>query len=185
MYAYSSPFRVFSAEGTRVARDLLVKLSKFANQTGRNITLRGIWHVSPFFRDLVTSDEFLGHMAKVFGEPVWPHFYLSNLCLNVGEVGSVSPAEQWHFDSVNYVGVMLLSDITDMEGGQLEILKRPKHIATDLLTRDSPIPEQDLLKVSYGEAGKCIAVQGEFKLFYLFKLILFFRFTPGPSCHAS
>ena len=67
--------------------------------------------------------------------------------------------EQWHFDSVNYVGVMLLSDITDMEGGQLEILKRPKHIATELLTQDT-IPESDLLKVSYGEAGKCIAVQG-------------------------
>ena len=54
---------------------------------------------------------------------------------------------------------MLLSDITDMEGGQLEILKRPKHIATELLTQDT-IPESDLLKVSYGEAGKCIAVQG-------------------------
>ena len=91
-YAYSTPFRVFSREGTRIAREILVNLSQYANHTGRNITLRSIWYVSPFLRDLVLSKEFLGHFEKVFGEPVWPHFYLSNLCLNVGEVGSTSPA---------------------------------------------------------------------------------------------
>ena len=54
------------------------------------------------------SKEFLGHMEKVFGEKVWPHYYLSNLQLNVGQVGSKSPADQWHFDSLNYVAVILL-----------------------------------------------------------------------------
>ena len=91
-YAYSSPFQVFSAEGTRVAREILVNLSQYANFSGRSITLRGIYHVSPFLRDLILSNEFLGHFEKVFGEPVWPHFYLSHLCLHVGKVGSTCPA---------------------------------------------------------------------------------------------
>ena len=91
-YAYCTSFQVFSPEGTRAAREILVNLSKFAYHTGRNITTRSIWYVSPFMRDLVLSKEFLGHFEKVFGEPVWPHFYFSSLCLNVGEVGSTSPA---------------------------------------------------------------------------------------------
>ena len=46
-----------------------------------------------------------------------------------------------------------------MKGGQLEIMKQPKHVATELLINDQ-VQEADLLRVSYGESGKCIAVQG-------------------------
>ena len=57
----------------------------------------------------------LNHFELIIGEPVLPHFYLLNTQINVGKVGNNTPVDQWHFDSVNYVAVTLLSDITDME----------------------------------------------------------------------
>ena len=57
----------------------------------------------------------LNHFEWIIGEPVLPHFYLLNTQINVGKVGNDTPVDQWHFDSVNYVAVTLLSDITDMK----------------------------------------------------------------------
>ena len=71
--------------------------------------------MSPFFRDLMLCDEVLDHFERIIGEPVLPNFYLYNTQINVGKVGGDGPVDQWHFDSVNYVAVTLLSDITDMK----------------------------------------------------------------------
>ena len=61
-------------------------------------------------------DEVLDHFEKIIGEPVFPHMYLYNAAqMNVGKVGGDGPVDQWHFDSVNFVAVTLLSDITDMK----------------------------------------------------------------------
>ena len=61
-------------------------------------------------------DEVLDHFEKIIGEPVFPHMYLYNAAqMNVGKIGADGPVDQWHFDSVNYVAVTLLSDITDMK----------------------------------------------------------------------
>ena len=80
------------------------------------IVYRGIWHMSPFFKDLMLCDKVLNHFEKIIGEPVFPHMYLYNAAqMNVGKVGADGPVDQWHFDSVNYVAVTLLSDITDMK----------------------------------------------------------------------
>ena len=72
--------------------------------------------MSPFFKDLMLCDQVLDHFEKIIGEPVFPHMYLYNAAqMNVGKVGADGPVDQWHFDSVNYVAVTLLSDITDMK----------------------------------------------------------------------
>ena len=61
-------------------------------------------------------DKVLGHFEKIIGEPVFPHMYLYNAAqMNVGKFGADGPVDQWHFDSVNYVAVTLLSDITYMK----------------------------------------------------------------------
>ena len=64
---------------------------------------------------MISSEEFLNHMSNLCGEKVYPHMYLHNAQLNVGKVNN-GPVDQWHFDSVQYVCVSLLSDIEDMTG---------------------------------------------------------------------
>ena len=114
-FAYSDAFQFLSTEGSRVAREILTAMKKCAMDNGRSTCVRGIWHMSPFFRDLMLCDEVLDHFEKIIGEPVLPNFYLYNTQINVGKVGGDGPVDQWHFDSVNYVAVTLLSDITGMK----------------------------------------------------------------------
>jgi len=44
--------------------------------------------------------------------------------VNFGKPGVVGAVDNWHFDSVDYVLVIILSDIEDMVGGKLEILEK-------------------------------------------------------------
>lgn len=39
--------------------------------------------------------------------------------------GEVVPVDKWHTDSVDYVVVIILSDLTDMRGGDLQVSLRP------------------------------------------------------------
>jgi len=158
-FAYSASFQVFSEEGARAGRSILTELKKSASDNGRSKCFRGIWHLSPFFKDMMLSKEFLGHLETICGEAVLPHFYLHNTQINIGKVGAKGPVDQWHFDSVNYVAVALLSDISNMKGGQLELVKHPKQEAINMICNET-YTKDDLLSVSYDAMGKCILVQG-------------------------
>ena len=45
--------------------------------------------------------------------------------INFGEIGSEEEVDIWHLDSVPYVLVILLSDATDMVGGELRVARLP------------------------------------------------------------
>ena len=53
----------------------------------------------------------------------------------------------------------LLSDISGMKGGQLELVKHPKQEAINMICNET-YKKDDLLSVSYDSMGKCIMVQG-------------------------
>ena len=46
------------------------------------------------------------------------HFLLklSNAQLNIGAVGKDKKVDQWHFDSINFVAVLIFSNIDNMIG---------------------------------------------------------------------
>lgn len=60
------------------------------------------------------------------GEKLCPATYGSNsVQVNFGKVGNAAKSvDSWHFDSVDYVVVIILSDIEDMVGGELEVLRK-------------------------------------------------------------
>jgi len=115
-FMYSAPFELFSEEGSRIAHQILIELKTYAKSNGRSCCLRGIWFLSPWFKDLMMSPKFCDHMSNICGEKVYPHMYLHQTQMNVGAVGAAGPVDQWHFDSVCYVNVALLSDIDGMVG---------------------------------------------------------------------
>ena len=117
-FAYSDPFQFLSNEGSRVARKILTAMKNCAMDNGRHTCVRGIWYMSPFFRDLLLCDDVLNHFEQIIGEPVLPNFYLYNTQINIGKVGAEGPVDQRHFDSVNYAAITLLSDISDMKVSQ-------------------------------------------------------------------
>lgn len=50
--------KLFSEEGTRVAHEIFINLKKSAKSNGRSTCVRGIFYMSPWFRDLVSSSAF-------------------------------------------------------------------------------------------------------------------------------
>ena len=42
--------------------------------------------------------------------------------INFGKIDPNYEADKWHFDSVDYVLVIVLSDVQGMDGGNLEVL---------------------------------------------------------------
>lgn len=158
-FMYSEAFQLFSEEGTKVAHEILTNLKRSAKSNGRSTCVRGIFYMSPWFRDLTSSDAFSDHMSAICGEKVHTHMYLQNTQMNVGKVGLKGPVDQWHFDSVQYVCVSILSDIEGMIGGDLELVKHPKEKAINLILNGDYEPE-DLVKVSYEKTGCAILCQG-------------------------
>ena len=49
--------------------------------------------------------------------------------------GASGPVDCWHYDSIAYTGVVLLNDLSDMEGGKLEIMRHDKHVALERFTK--------------------------------------------------
>lgn len=161
--AFTDTFSLLSKEGVRVVHDIVLREKHRAHINHRNTELRGLYYLSPFIRDLVTSSVLLEHLEKFIEEPVVPH----SLCMDAPSVnfGKINTDDEvvdhWHFDSVAYVAVALVSDITDMVGGDLQVIKQEKFQAISMLNLTEGNVEEDfLVTADYKEAGYSILVQG-------------------------
>ena len=193
--AYTAPFDMLSEEGVAVAHRILLREKVHAHRNHRNIELRGLHYRSPWMRALMNDPTLLAHFGRMAGEPVVPHMLLMGApSANFGAAGAApvvgATVDPWHFDSLAYVGVALISDVESMLGGELQLVKRSsKDEAIDLIEATlrrppyilritvsathghSPCylwsqatlnrpPEEAITTVNYERAGRCIFVQG-------------------------
>ena len=122
--AYSAPFRLLSPRGVDAFREVILANEKHAHPLPSRSAkaLRGLGYRSQFMRDFTDCEQVLSHFSAMAGTPLGPHHMGMNMGhANFGEIGNERPVDQWHIDSVPYVCVMLLSDATDMVGGQLQV----------------------------------------------------------------
>jgi hypothetical protein len=70
--------------------------------------------------------------------------------VNFGKIDPSYEVDKWHFDSVEYVFVVIISDIEGMEGGALEVLKMELGTpeATEMMREKGP-PEELVETISY------------------------------------
>lgn len=81
--------------------------------------------MSKYLEDFIHDESFLSKVSEIAGEPLCPATFGSHMAqVNFGRVGESSEVDVWHFDSVDYVLVVILSDITDMVGGELQVLRK-------------------------------------------------------------
>ena len=85
------------------------------------------------------------------------HLKSNILQVNLSISGATGPVDVWHYDSVAYTGVVLLSDVTKMDGGKLEIMNHEKHKALELLSHGLSYTAE---AVGYEAPGKMILAQG-------------------------
>jgi len=160
--AYSAPFRFLSADGTQVLRSIIDDHAHMAKPNDRNVNIRGLGYMSRFLRDLSFCPEVVGLFSALANEPLWPHNMGMNLGhTNFGEIGSDKAVDEWHTDSTDYVYVLILSDITDMVGGELQVLQLADssgEVFNDLKVHG--IPMDKVQRAAYPGAGYCIFMQG-------------------------
>uniref|UniRef100_A0A7S4EZ57 Fe2OG dioxygenase domain-containing protein n=1 Tax=Chrysotila carterae TaxID=13221 RepID=A0A7S4EZ57_CHRCT len=164
--AYTLPFDMLSPAGVQALHAVLMREKVHAHRNHRNVELRGVYYRSPFVRALMNDASLLAHFGRLIGEPVVPHKLLMDApSVNFGESESSSvigsTVDPWHFDSVSYVCVALVSEVESMVGGELQVLKRPKDEAIDLIeaTLNRP-PADEMVTLNYERAGRCILAQG-------------------------
>jgi hypothetical protein len=125
---------------------------------GNKIALRGLYYMSPFVRDLQACPKLREHFRQIAGEELVPHPSFANSPqINLSIEGAVGPVDIWHYDSVAYTGVVLLSNVQEMVGGKLEFMHHDKHKGLDLLAQGKPFKSET---IGYEEPGKMILAQG-------------------------
>eukprot|EP00467_Chlorarachnion_reptans_P016060 CAMPEP_0114503178 /NCGR_PEP_ID=MMETSP0109-20121206/9503_1 /TAXON_ID=29199 /ORGANISM="Chlorarachnion reptans, Strain CCCM449" /LENGTH=380 /DNA_ID=CAMNT_0001681177 /DNA_START=241 /DNA_END=1383 /DNA_ORIENTATION=+ len=161
--AYTEPFRLLSDEGVRALKAAIAShKERFLSQNVRNMSIRGLSYLSDFVREFCFCPEVNAVFSELAGEPLWPHnMAMNHGHTNYGLIGTGRAVDQWHVDSTDYVFVLILSDIRDMEGGELQVLQMPDSSGTafDKLQQEG-IPEHLVETVNYSQAGYCIFMQG-------------------------
>jgi len=124
--AYSAPTRVLSKEGVKALKSIVLKHAHLAKTNPRQAAaLRGLTYKSKFIRDMMSNQKLLAFYSHLAGQPVCLHsFNMNAIQANLGKVQKVKKdIDKWHFDSVDFVMVIILSDMDGMVGGELEVLK--------------------------------------------------------------
>ena len=161
--AYTKPFRLLSSEGVKALRSVVDShKSKYLKQNNRNNCIRGLGYLSQFVRDFSYCPQVIEAFSSIANENLWPHNMTMNLGhTNFGEIGSGRAVDAWHVDSTDYVTVLILSDITDMKGGELQVLQLPDARGnTFARLQMTGIPRELVETSTYFQAGYCIFMQG-------------------------
>jgi hypothetical protein len=161
--AYTAPFRVLSPEGVAAARRALECNQHLAKSNPRaTCYVRGLGYASHFHRGLAydpTLTQLLNTLAR--DELAIHGMTMSISHTNVGQIDTGRPVDAWHTDSTEYVLVIILSDIAEMQGGTLRVLQLPD--ATGDTFRQltvQGVPDDLVETVRYGGAGDAVFMQG-------------------------
>ena len=110
--AFTAPFRILSAEGVKVLRDIVDKHleNPMVKQSDSRTPhcLRGLGYVSRFVRDLNLSCEMIDLLGNFAKDKLAPHTMPMNYSqINVGKIGGDRPVDSWYATSLNQILLFL------------------------------------------------------------------------------
>ena len=161
--AYTEPFRILSESGVKKLREAVDREAPIRARGNERTPscLRGLGYLSTAVREYTESPVLLKLFSKLARQPIGVHPISMNTGhTNISKTGT-GYVDQWHVDSVDYVLVLILSDLTDMKGGELQVLNMPD--ASGKLYDDlkaNGVPEELVKSVSYLKAGYGVFMQG-------------------------
>ena len=79
--------------------------------------------------------------------------------MNFSTPGSLTSVDHWHNDSIAYAGVVVISDMDGMDGGDLELFRGTKELGKQLL-KDEKLEKALVETVRYENPGKMILTHG-------------------------
>lgn len=101
--------------------------------------------------------------------------------VNFSTPGSLAPVDHWHNDSIAYAGVVVISDMEGMKGGELELFRGEKGEGKRLL-REGGLEPGMVETVNYESPGKMILTHGSevSSLLYLYPVTRVWCSGPPP-----
>ena len=161
--AYSQPFRLLSPSGVSKLRAAVDRECPARAKSNERIPscLRGLAYCSNAVRSYTEDPKLLELFSDMARTPLGVHPISMNVGhTNIGKAGG-EYVDQWHTDSVDYVLVLIISDINEMKGGELQVLNVPD--ATGSLFDEykaNGVPDELVKTVSYMQPGYGIFMQG-------------------------
>lgn len=163
--AFTSPFRILTDEGIQEIKKIIKSYENdpYINQSNDRhpLCMRGLSRVSTFIRDLNRCSIIDDRLSIFAHDPVCAHGMTFNYSqINVGKIGSDRPVDMWHVDSVDYVLVIILSDMEGAEGGELQVATQNRDSALNILRKKGRLDNTECMTVKYPGAGYAIFMQG-------------------------
>jgi len=161
---FTAPFGLLTDEGVRVILKILRRELALGRECttprGNKRAIRGFWYTSPFIRDMMSCPKHLKLLERFTGEPMVPYFQYSNSPqINISRLGNSGTIDHWHYDGLTYVSVLMLSDMSQVTGGALEVLKCDKFDGLKKLERKESL-NNETYTVNYEKPGMCILNHG-------------------------
>jgi hypothetical protein len=160
--AVTSPFRILNDEGLCVLQAVCRELEAFATESVRiPKRMRGGVYRSNFLRGLVSDPELLSFVRELAQAPLEPHPVFHHAAhLNYAPDDLRKHVDQWHYDSVSFDIVMMVTDPRGMKGGRFEYFHGPVEEGVAILEEGRDLPPERVVSVEFPGPGWCILQQG-------------------------
>ncbi len=161
--AASAPFRMLSDEGASVMLEVARALRAFHRPAGNRIerVTRGGCYRSRWLRDLCTSPEVTAHLSAIYGVEVHPHVMPHHLGhLNFEPTKINTAVDKWHHDTLPLDFVLMVTDPTQVAGGEFEYFTGTKDEAAALASAGETPPRDRVVAPHFPGAGYAIALHG-------------------------
>jgi hypothetical protein len=160
--AVTSPFRILNEEGLRILQAVCRELEAHATESVRiPKRMRGGVYRSDFLRGLVSDPELLSFLRELAKAPFEPHPVLHHAAhLNYAPDDVTKHVDQWHYDSVSFDIVMMVTDPRGMKGGRFEYFHGPVEEGVAILEEGRGLPPERVVSVEFPGPGWCILQQG-------------------------
>ncbi len=161
-FAVSSAVRLLSDEGVEVMLDIARSLKKHAVHCERIETMvRGGTYQSKFLRDFCMSHEVTEFVSEIFGTLVAPHSMPLHLGhLNYAPNDLDRAVDKWHHDTLDLDYVLMLSDPTQLQGGEFQYFLGTRDEAKELADQGQSIPTDKAVSPYFPGAGYAIVLHG-------------------------
>lgn len=172
-FGASSAFKILSDEGLAIMRDLCLRMYDNRNisvGTGVNRLgsyIRGAGYRSKFIKDFCDSPELAEHLSAITGVKLARHSVPAVACgVNYAPEDIRNAVDTWHTDSVAFDVVMMLSDPSQIKGGEFQYFHGTKEEGQELLGitgeegKDVELPVDRVITVPFPAAGYGFLQQG-------------------------
>ncbi|TNV81963.1 hypothetical protein FGO68_gene10499 [Halteria grandinella] len=161
-FKYTEPFHVISKDGLKILNQIVDQNMGYMRSARQHAAIRGLGYRSRFIRDLNQCSLLTEYFSDLMGFKLQPHPIAQNYSqVNFGFLGREGQdVDQWHFDSVECVLIIGLSDMSQNVGGEIQVVNAPHAVTLIDKARRGEIPEDILIKIAKLKEGEGVFMRG-------------------------